>query len=112
MKHWTFISMTLLLLLLEQPAWAAGLWLYEGGTPDLGTAAAGRTAMAPDASTVGANPAGMTHLDRPQVLSAFLGIYTNSQFNTNVSGIGGGDGGNAGGFVPSGGLHYVQPNTL
>jgi long-chain fatty acid transport protein len=67
--------------------------------------------MASDASTAGANPAGMTRLDRPQVLGAFQGIYINSQFDTDVSGFGGGDGGNAGGFVPSGGLHCVQPVT-
>ncbi len=24
------------------PAWGGGVWLYEGGTPDLGTAGAGR----------------------------------------------------------------------
>jgi len=67
--------------------------------------------MASDASTAGANPAGMTRLDRHQVLAAFQGIYINSQFDTDVSGFGGGNGGNAGGFVPSGGLHYVQPVT-
>ena len=31
-------------------AWAAGLWLYEAATPDVGTAAAGRAAAANDAS--------------------------------------------------------------
>lgn len=97
--------------LLASPAWAAGLWLYEGGTPDLGTAAAGRAAMASDASTAATNPAGMTRLDRSQMLAAFQGIYIKSQFDTDVSGFGGGDGGNAGGFVPSGGLHYVQSVT-
>lgn len=32
--------------LLVQSARAGGLWLYEGGTPDLGTAGAGRAALA------------------------------------------------------------------
>ncbi|MGB8720396.1 MAG: hypothetical protein WCD46_13880, partial [Desulfobacterales bacterium] len=49
-------------LLLGTPAWGAGLWLYEIGTPDLGTAAAGRAALASDASTAGTNPAGMARL--------------------------------------------------
>ena len=89
-------------------AWAGGVWLYEGGTPDLGTAGAGRTALAADASTAGANPAGMTRLDRSQMLSAVQGLYVNAKFDTQSSGFGGGDGGNAGGFVPSGGLHYVH----
>lgn len=48
---------------------AAGLWLYEGGTPDLGAAAAGRVALAADVSTAGAIPAGMTRLERSQVLA-------------------------------------------
>jgi long-chain fatty acid transport protein len=50
--------------LLVPTAWGGGVWLYEGGTPDLGTAGAGRAALAVDASTVGANPAGMMRLDR------------------------------------------------
>ena len=65
--------------------WAAGLWLYEGGTPDLGTAGAGRAALAADASTVGANPAGMTRLERSQMLLAVQGIYVNSRFDTEIA---------------------------
>ena len=34
-------------------ATAAGLWLYELGTPDSGMASAGRAALAIDASTAG-----------------------------------------------------------
>ena len=94
--------------ILVPPAWAGGVWLYEGGTPDLGTAGAGRAALAEDASTAGANPAGMTRLDRSQMLAAVQGLYVNSRFDTELAGFGGGDGGNAGGFVPSGGLHYVH----
>jgi long-chain fatty acid transport protein len=97
--------------LLVPTAWGGGVWLYEGGTPDLGTAGAGRAVLANDASTAGANPAGMTRLDRSQMLSAVQGLYVNSKFDTQSSGFGGGDGGNAGGFVPSGGLHYVHRVT-
>jgi long-chain fatty acid transport protein len=93
------------------PAWAGGVWLYELGSPDLGTASAGRAALAADASTAGTNPAGMTRLERSQMLTAFQGIYIDSRFDTDVSGFGGGDGGNAGGFVPAGSLHYVQRVT-
>ena len=96
---------------LASQSWAGGVWLYEGGTPDLGTAAAGRAALASDASTAGANPAGMTRLDRSQMLTAAQGLYVNSRFDTKLSGFGGGDGGNAGGFVPSGGLHCVHRVT-
>jgi len=101
----------LIVFLYIPPAWGGGVWLYEGGTPDLGTAGAGRAALAADASTAGANPAGMTRLDRSQMLTAVQGIYIDSRFDTVSSGFGGGDGGNAGGFVPSGGLHYVHRVT-
>ncbi len=101
----------LIVFLYIPPAWGGGVWLYEGGTPDLGTAGAGRAALATDASTAGANPAGMTRLDRSQMLTAVQGIYIDSRFDTVSSGFGGGDGGNAGGFVPSGGLHYVHRVT-
>jgi long-chain fatty acid transport protein len=108
--HWVLLSL-LSLFSLVSAAWGGGVWLYEGGTPDLGTAGAGRAALATDASTAGANPAGMTRLDRSQMLSAVQGLYVNAKFDTRSSGFGGGDGGNAGGFVPSGGLHYVHRVT-
>src|SRR6266851_354168 len=61
---------TIILLMLVSRARGAGLLLYETGAPDLGTASAGRAAMAADASTAAANPAGMTLLDRSQLLIA------------------------------------------
>jgi long-chain fatty acid transport protein len=97
--------------LLVSHAWAGGLWFYEMGTPDLGTAGAGRAALAADASTAGINPAGMTRLERSQMLAAFQGIYLDAKFDTDVSGFGGGDGGNAGEFTPAGSLHYVHRVT-
>jgi len=53
---------------LSTPALAAGLWMYEKGTPDVGTANAGAGARTEDASTALNNPAGMTRLDKPQLL--------------------------------------------
>ena len=112
LKCYHRVLLAALIVFLSAPAaWSAGLWLYEGGTPDLGTASAGRAALAADASTAGTNPAGMTRLDRSQMLAAMQGLYVNSRFDTEVSGFGGGDGGNAGGFVPSGSLHYVHRVT-
>jgi long-chain fatty acid transport protein len=87
---------------------AAGLLLYETGAPDLGTASAGRAAMAADASTAAANPAGMTLLDRSQLLSASGALLPSTNFDvapqTTTSG---GGGGNAGVFFPIGGFFYV-----
>jgi long-chain fatty acid transport protein len=108
--HWVLLALFSVFLLVPA-AWGAGLWLYETGGPDLGTAGAGRAALAGDASTAGSNPAGMTRLDRSQMLGTVQGLYVNSRFDTQSSGFGGGDGGNAGGFVPSGGLHYVHRLT-
>jgi len=60
---------------------AAGFELYEMGTPDLGTASAGRAAMAKDASTVFGNPAGMTKLDRSQILVGIQPVYSDVRFD-------------------------------
>ena len=99
------------LCLLVSTAGAGGLILYELGTPDLGTAGAGRAAMAADASTAALNPAGMTRLERSQMLAALQGLYIDTRFDTKEAAFGGGDGGNAGGFVPAGSFHYVHSIT-
>lgn len=96
---------------LVSSAWGAGLWLYEAATPDMGTAAAGRAALANDAFTAVANPAGMTRLDRSQLLVGFQGIDINAEFDVDTAGFGGGDGGNAGYFVPAASFSYVYSAT-
>ena len=86
----------------------SGLLLYETGAPDLGTASAGRAAMASDASTAGANPAGMTLLDRSQLLGASGAILPSTNFDVAPqTTTPGGGGGNAGVFFPIGGFFYV-----
>ena len=99
-------------MLSAAPASAAGFWLYEMGTPDLGTASAGRAALAADAATVFGNPAGMTKLDRSQLLigtQLVIGdVHFNSDSGTTVPG---GNGGNASGMVPGGSLYYAQSLT-
>jgi long-chain fatty acid transport protein len=88
-------------------AWAGGLWVYESGQTDVGTASAGRAALASDASTAFGNPAGMTRLDS-QLQFGLQPMVITSSFDvgpgTTVSGT---DGGNAGGFLPSGGIYGV-----
>ncbi|MGC2755198.1 MAG: outer membrane protein transport protein, partial [Candidatus Binatus sp.] len=98
----------MILLALVTSARAAGLLLYETGAPDLGTASAGRAAMAGDASTAAANPAGMTQLDRSQLLTASGALlpFTNFDVASQTTTSGGG-GGNAGVFSPIGGFFYV-----
>src|SRR5580765_7356336 len=82
--------------------WAGGAYVYELGTPDLGTAAAGRAALAQDASTVVGNPAGMIRLDRSQLTTTLFTILPTMDFNrdpgTTVSG---GNGFRPGTSIPS-----------
>ena len=97
------------LALCQGGAFGAALELYETGAPDLGTASAGRAAMAADASTAASNPAGMTLLDRSQLLGAGGALLPSINFDaapqTTTSG---GSGGNAGVFMPIGSFFYVH----
>lgn len=103
-----WLSLLTVFFMLPCLASAAGLWLYEQGTPDSGMAAAGRAALASDASTVGANPAGMTRLERSELLVGFAGLDVNAKFDISSANRSGGNGGNAGSFVPAGSLSYVH----
>src|SRR5580704_18391385 len=105
----TIFFATVVLLTFVTSARASGLLLYETGAPDLGTASAGRTAMAANASTAAANPAGMTQLDRTQLLTASGALlpFTNFDVASQTTTSGGG-GGNAGVFSPIGGFFYAH----
>jgi long-chain fatty acid transport protein len=97
-------------MLLAHPGWGAGLILYESGAPDLGTASAGRAAMASDASTTASNPAGMTLLDRSQLLGSVGALLPSTNFDVapeTTTSHGGGGGGNAGVFTPIGSFFLV-----
>src|ERR1700720_629388 len=99
---------TAVMLAFVTSARAAGLLLYETGAPDLGTASAGRAAMAADASTAAANPAGMSLLDRSQLLGASGAFLPSTNFDiAPETTTPGGGGGNAGVFLPVGGFFYV-----
>ncbi len=98
----------LVLLLASLSAEAAGLWLYEMGTPDVGTATAGMASRAADAATAFANPAGMTRLAESQLMVGLQPMYADIHFDTQQASFGGGDGGSAGGIIPSGSLSYVH----
>jgi len=111
---WRFPAAIILLVISCRPGWGAGIALYETGAPDLGTASAGRAAMAADASTVVTNPAGMTLLDRSQFMFTSGAMLPAINFDrgseTKVPG-GGGGGGNAGVFFPIGGVFYAHKLT-
>ncbi len=94
------------------PAHSAGLFLTEMGTPDLGTAAAGRAALANDAATAFGNPAGMARLDQSQILIGIQPAYGISEFRRDSgTTTTGGNGGNAMGFLPGMGTYAVYSAT-
>jgi len=91
------------------PAWAGGIMLYQFGSPDVGVAAAGYAARAQDASTVFTNPAGMSRLDKSQVLGGLQVLYGNVGFSPNsATTVSGSDGGVAVGWMPGGSAFIVQ----
>jgi long-chain fatty acid transport protein len=101
-------ALALALAIHGMKAEAAGLWLYEMGTPDVGTASAGMASRAGDAATAFANPAGMTRLDQQQLMVGVQPIYSDIKFHTDQASFGGDNGGNAGGITPTGSLSYVR----
>ncbi len=102
-------SLVLAAVLAGGSAWAGGISLYEFGSPDVGLAAAGYAARAQDASTVFTNPAGMSRLEKSQVLGGLQALYGNVEFSPgSATTVAGSDGGTAVGWIPGGSLFVVQ----
>ncbi len=97
---------------ISQTVRASGLSLYEQGQPSIGTANVGQAAYAEDASIAYFNPAGMTHLERSEVMSGAELLIPKVEFNSDSNiqyPFGGNDGGdNAGIVLPGGGFYFVQ----
>jgi long-chain fatty acid transport protein len=95
-------------------AHAGGIALYEFGSPDVGLAAAGYASRAQDASTVFTNPAGMSRLEKSQVLGGLQALYGDIGFSPNAATtVSGDDGGNAIGWIPGGSafvVHKLSPD--
>ena len=100
-------------LLCGGAAQAGGLYLQsEFGTPSMGTAGAGAEAVAGSAGTAFHNPAGMTRLERPELLLGAGFVTGNVKFDADATTPNsGGNGGNAAGFAPILGNFYVHPLT-
>jgi len=111
MKNLMFnmLAITLLVMAIALPqAQAGGLYLYELGTPDVGAAAAGWAARAQDASTVFTNPAGMTRLDKSELLVGIQPLYLQAEFSPDSNTTTSGPDGDASTWLPAGGLYYVH----
>ncbi len=86
---------------------AGGLYMYEIGTSDLGFAAAGTAARAEDASTVFANPAGMTRLAGNQMTLGAQALYGDVEYELDGQGaLAGSSPGNVIGWFPGGSAFY------
>ncbi|MBN1141410.1 MAG: transporter [Deltaproteobacteria bacterium] len=88
---------------------AGGLYLFEIGSPDVGVANAGYAARAQDASTAFTNPAGMTRLEKPEILLGAQPMYLNLEFSSDANTTATGPDGDSDAWMPAGGLFYVQP---
>ena len=102
-------------------SFASGYKINEQSAAGMGTAHAGRAAMAEDASVVFYNPAAMTELDRAQFSGGFTYIKAHGDFDGDATDVGGSDitgaddtdpysdGGNYLGeaFIPF--FYYVRP---
>lgn len=83
--------------------------MFEDAGPTVGTAGAGRAAIAADATTARGNPAGMTRLAGDQLVAGLQPIVYTAKFDRGQPGtFGGGNGGDAGDVFPSLGLYYVH----
>ena len=86
-------AILILVLAISTPARGAGYAVLEKSARSLGTAYAGETAAAEDASTVYGNPAGMTLLDGAQFASSGFAILPSARFHNRDSRLGDASGG-------------------
>ncbi len=106
----TFASLTLL----TGTVFAAGFALIEQSTSNMGSAYAGGSASAEDATTIYFNPAGMTELDSAEAIFGLHIVQPSTRFSDSASSGPGGvslgtdTGGNAGvtGFIPN--FYYTR----
>ena len=107
-KALQIFGLAMLVCMFPGVVWAAGMILYEVDSPSTGTASAGWAALAKDASTAFQNPAGMTRLDRSQLLVGAQPVIMTSDFSASRgTTVLGERNVNAGMVLPSGGGYYV-----
>ena len=91
------VFLTVTMTLSAPPAWSAAFYVSEIGTPgSLGTAGVANVTNNFGADAAFTNPAGMTGLDRDLLVGGFQVLIPKIEFDPDVAGAGGDDGGNAG----------------
>ena len=99
-------------MLVTQSVLAAGFYISEIGTPlSLGTAGAANTTNTVSADSSWTNPAGMTGLDKSEILGGFQVVVPFMRFDSSIAEAGGNDGGNAGNALPVPSFFYVNAVT-
>ena len=88
------------------PAQPAAAWLTESGGADMAMASAGRAALAADATTVAANPAGMSSLPGNQLAIAVLPARLDLEFAADDPSAGSAS--NSDGVTPLGSIFLVH----
>jgi long-chain fatty acid transport protein len=105
----TRIGLAFTILFLAGSSHAGGLYLSSFGDPSMGNASAGANAIADDASTAYTNPAGMTRLDDHGMLMGLAPGFSTAKFSADGdTPVGGGDGGEQGGFIPISSSSYTH----
>jgi len=103
------IFLSFLLLVIPSVSTAGGLYLNEFGTPSMGVAGAGASAVASDASTSFHNPVGMTRIKGEELMGTAGFLKATVKFDEDAdTPVPGGDGGNAGGYAPIIGGFYTH----
>jgi len=102
--------LALLLAAAAGPAWSAGFYVTEVGTPgSMGTAGVGNSTSRLGPDTSWTNPAGMFGVKQRTVAGGFSLAVPKIEFSPSLATGGGDDGGNAGVLAPIPGTFYVQP---
>lgn len=78
-------------------------------TGEIGPALSGLTGSANDATSVFSSPAGITRLDRPEIVVQTALVYESSKFEVDKATFGGGDGDNDQQIAAIPGIFYVHP---
>jgi long-chain fatty acid transport protein len=101
-----------LCVILPVQVWAGAAYFYEAAdSTGLGTATAGMTAKAQNASTVFQNPAGMVRFDNPELLASGLAMYLHAPFDPDDKTTVEGSDGQTNQWGAAGNLGYIHPIT-